>query len=158
WPVGKFPVLRDDAKNRTVPESSIIIEYLDQHYPGRTRLIPADPERARQTRFFDRIYDLHLHMPMQKVVGDRLRPPSKTDPYGVDQAKALITTTLGLIEKHMATRRWTMGDEFTLADCSAGPPLFYVNKLMPFGDTHRNAWTYFERLLARPSFARALKE
>jgi glutathione S-transferase len=54
WPVGKFPVLRDDAKDRTVPESSIIIEYLAQHYPGRTQLVPADPEAARETRLRDR--------------------------------------------------------------------------------------------------------
>ena len=41
WPIGKFPVLQDDARGETVPESSIIIEYLDQHYPGKTRFIPA---------------------------------------------------------------------------------------------------------------------
>src|SRR5580700_1947866 len=35
WPVGKFPVLRDDTRDRTVPESSVIIDYLDRHYPGR---------------------------------------------------------------------------------------------------------------------------
>src|SRR5450756_2255992 len=44
WPVGKFPVLSDDARNRTVPESSVIIEYLDQYYPGGTRFIPADAD------------------------------------------------------------------------------------------------------------------
>ena len=42
WGIGKFPVLRDDARNETVPESSIIIEYLDRHYRGRTRFIPDD--------------------------------------------------------------------------------------------------------------------
>src|ERR1700753_2980688 len=53
WPVGKFPVLRDDARDRTIPETSIIIEYLDQYYPGRTRFIPTDPESALQTRLRD---------------------------------------------------------------------------------------------------------
>lgn len=158
WPVGKFPVLRDRAKDRTIPESSVIIEYLDQHYPGRTRFLPADIDLARQTRFFDRIYDLHLHMSMQKVVGDRLRPAGKSDPFGVEQAKTLIATSLDLIEMHMAARTWAMGDEFTLADCAAAPPLFYVNKLMPFGGTHKNAWKYFDRLMARASFTRVLKE
>jgi glutathione S-transferase len=73
WPIGKFPVLRDDATDRTIPETSIIIEYLDQQYPGRTRFIPADPKLALQTRLRDRFYDLYVHLPMQKVVGDRLR-------------------------------------------------------------------------------------
>ena len=78
WPIGRFPVLRDEANDRTVPESSIIIEYLDQHYPGRTQLVPADAERARQMRLQDRFYDLYVNGPMQKVVTDKLRPAGKT--------------------------------------------------------------------------------
>src|SRR6516165_3572106 len=32
WPMAKMPVLRDEARNRTVAESTIIIEFLDAHY------------------------------------------------------------------------------------------------------------------------------
>jgi len=156
WPIGKFPVLRDG--DRTIPESSVIIEYLDQHYPGRTKFLPSDADLARQTRLRDRFYDLYLHLPMQKVVGDRLRPPGKSDPHGVADAKAALRTALDMVEKDMATKSWTMGDDFTLADCSAAPPLFYIDKVMPFGDTHRNARKYLDRLMERPSYARALKE
>ena len=78
WPIGRFPVLRDEANDRTVPESSIIIEYLDQHFPGRTQLVPADAELARQMRLQDRFYDLYVNGPMQKVVTDKLRPAGKT--------------------------------------------------------------------------------
>src|ERR1700720_68782 len=67
WPIGKFPVLRDEARDRTVPESSIIIEYLDQHYPGKTKFIPDDADAARQMRLRDRYFDLHIHMQMQKI-------------------------------------------------------------------------------------------
>src|SRR5258708_10128265 len=59
WPIGKFPVLRDEARDRTIPESSIIIEYLAQHYPGETELVPADAQLARQTRMRDRFFDLN---------------------------------------------------------------------------------------------------
>ena len=158
WPIGKFPVLRDDAKDRIVPESSIIIEYLDEHYPGKTQFIPDDAEHARQTRSRDRFYDLHLHVPMQKVVTDSLRPAGNNDPYGVEQAKSLIQTALGMIEKDLAAKTWAMGRDFTLADCSAGPPLFYVNMAMPFGDTHKTTKRYLDRLMERASFARVLKE
>src|ERR1700752_1141722 len=58
WPIGKFPVLEDKARKEVVPESSIIIEYLAWHYPGRTRFIPQEPDRALQTRLRDRFYDL----------------------------------------------------------------------------------------------------
>src|SRR5882724_2328016 len=126
WPIGKFPVLRDEARDRTVPESSIIIEYLAQHYPGKSQLIPADAELARQTRLRDRFFDLYMNVPMQKVVTDKLRPVGKNDPYGVEQAKTLLQTSLGMLDQDMATKTWVMGDGFTMADCAAAPPLFYA--------------------------------
>jgi glutathione S-transferase len=158
WPVGKFPVLRDDARNLTVPESTVIIEYLDRHYPGATRFIPSDAEDARQTRLRDRFYDHYVHEPMQKIVGDRLRPEGKKDPHGVEEAKNRLKTSLGMIDSEMATRPWAMGETFSLADCAAAPPLFYANEVMPFGTTHANVAAYLGRLKARPSYARVLKE
>ena len=158
WPLGKFPVLRDDAKDRTVPELSIIIEYLGLHYPGRTQLVPADADMARQTRLRDRFYDLYVQLPMQKVVGDKLRPAGKNDPYGVELAKAQLQTAYGMIDQEMATKTWAMGDAFSMADCAAAPALFYANLVLPFGDTHKNMAAYFGRLMERPSFARAVEE
>jgi glutathione S-transferase len=158
WPVGKFPVLRDEAKGRVIPESSIIIEYLDHHYPGRVRFIPADTDLARQTRLRDRFYDLYVHLPMQKVVGDRLRPAENRDPFGVDEARARMQSCYDMIDKEVATKSWAMGDVFTIADCAAAPALFYGSMTVPFGDTHRNVAAYLDRLKARPSFARVLKE
>jgi glutathione S-transferase len=158
WPVGKFPVLRDDQRNVTVPESTVIIEYLDRHYPGDTQLIPSEAETARQTRLRDRFYDLHVHEPMQKIVGDRLRPEGRKDPHGVEEAKSRLKTSLGMIDDEMASRAWAMGEAFSLADCAAAPPLFYANEVMPFGGTHPNVAAYLGRLKARPSYARVLKE
>ena len=157
WPIGKFPVLRDDARNRTIPESSIIIEYLAQYYPGRTALVPADSGAAIDMRMHDRFFDLYVSEPMQKIVADRLRPEGRKDAFGVEQARARLRTAYGMIEQDMATRQWAMGDDFTMADCAAAPALFYANKVMPFGD-HRNVSSYFDRLAARPSYARAFRE
>jgi len=158
WPIGKFPVLRDDAKGRTIPESTIIIEYLAQHYPGRTQLVPADADLAWQTRLRDRFYDLYIHEPMQKIVGDRLRPAASKDPFGVEQAKARLATAYGMVDEEMAASTWAMGEAFTLADCAASPALFYANLVLPFGDTHKNLAAYFDHLMQRPSFARVVKE
>lgn len=108
WPIGKFPVLRDDASDRTIPESSIIVEYLDVCYPGRTRFIPADAKLALQTRLRDRFYDLYVHLPVQKIVDDRLRPKGSKDPHGVAEAKARIQSCYGMIDKEMAARTWAM--------------------------------------------------
>jgi glutathione S-transferase len=158
WPIGKFPVLRDGARDRTIPESSIIIEYLAQHYPGRTQLVPADADVARQTRMRDRFYDLYVNVPMQKVVTDKLRPAGKRDPHGVEEARTLLQTALGMVEQDMGTKTWAMGDAFTMADCAAAPAMFYANLVMPFGETHNNAAAYLGRLMERPSFARAVEE
>jgi glutathione S-transferase len=158
WGIGKFPVLRDDARNETVPESSIIVEYLDRNYRGQTRFIPDDAGRALQTRLRDRFYDLYVHLPMQKIMIDRLRPVDKTDPHGVEEARAQLRTSYAMIEQQMARGGWAMGDDFTLADCAAAPSLFYGNMAEPFGGMHTNLAAYLERLKARPSFVRVLKE
>ena len=158
WPIGRFPVLRDEGKDRMIPESSIIIEYLALHYPGRTPLIPADADLARQMRFSDRFFDLYANVPMQKIVTDKLRPAGQNDLYGVEQAKALLQTALGLIDQAMAAKIWAMGNTFSMADCAAAPPLFYANMVMPFADTHKHAAAYLARLKERPSFARVIKE
>ena len=158
WGIGKFPVLQDDARGEIVPESSIIIEYLDRHHGGRTRLIPADPDKALQARLRDRFFDLYVHLPMQKVVVDRMRPDGKRDPHGVEEARAQLKTSYAMVEQQMAGGGWAIGADFTLADCAAAPSLFYANMAEPFGDSHRNVAAYLERLKARPSVARVLKE
>jgi glutathione S-transferase len=133
WPIGKMPVLHDTAKDQIVPESSIIIEYLAQHYPGPVRLVPNDAEQARQTRFCDRFYDHYVHEPMQKIVTDRIRPPGKSDPYGVERARAQLQVAYGMIESDMAAKTWAMGESFSMADCAAAPALFYANQVLSLG-------------------------
>ncbi|QSQ19003.1 glutathione S-transferase family protein [Pyxidicoccus parkwayensis] len=157
-PMGKMPVLRDEARDRTIPETSIIIEYLDTHYPGPKRLIPAEPELALRTRLSDRFFDLYVQEPMQKIVGDELRPEGKRDPHGVAQARAALRSAYAFLEQEMATRRWAMGDDFTLADCAAAPALFYADKVVAIGEERPNTAAYLSRLMARPSFARVLEE
>ncbi|WP_315812870.1 MULTISPECIES: glutathione S-transferase family protein [unclassified Bradyrhizobium] len=156
WPVGKFPVLRDEQ--RTIPESSIIIEYLDQHYAGRTRFIPDDPDLALRTRLRDRFLDLYLHMPTQTVVFDRLRPADARDPLGVADALSRLRTSYAMLEAELPPRGWAMGDPFTLADCAAVPALFYADRVEPLGDGLPRVKAYLDRLKARPSVARVLAE
>jgi glutathione S-transferase len=158
WPIGKFPVLRDEARDQTVPEASVIVEYLATHYPGRTQLLPADPDDARRVRLMDRIFDLHLHDQMQRVVADRLRPPADRDPTGVTQARAAMRTTYDYLEQQLAGGAFACGETFTLADCAAAPALYYGQKVEPYAASHPGLAAYLARLEARPSFARTLAE
>ena len=158
WPIAKMPVLRDEARGHTVAESTIIIEYLDLHYPAAARLLPADPDRAWQARMWDRFYDHYVQEPMQKIVGDRLRPADSYDPFGVERAIAQLHEAYQTIERFLDLRAWTLGGEFTLADCSAAPALFYANTVAPIGRDCGKLSAYLSRLMARPSFARVLAE
>ncbi len=158
WPVGKFPVLRDEAQQRTIPESSIIIEYLDQHHAGATRFIADDADLALRTRLRDRFLDLYLHMPTQTIVFDRLRPADARDPSGVADARKRLRTSYAMLESELPAEGWAMGDRFTLADCAALPALFYADRVEPFGDELRAVPAYLDRLKARPSVARVLAE
>jgi len=155
-PLGKMPVLRDEGRDSTVAETSIIIEYLDRHYPGAAPLIPRDADLALQARLWDRFFDLYVSTPMQKIVGDRIRPDGHRDPFGVDEAKAALQTAYGMIDRQMAQRSFAIGDTFSIADCSAAPALFYAEALLPFSQTHKHVAAYFDRLAQRPSFQRTL--
>lgn len=158
WPVAKFPVLRDGATGMTYPESTIIIEYLDGLKSDQPQLISAEPEAALQIRLWDRIFDNYLHVPMQKVVGDRLRPEDARDPHGVAEARAAMRRTYDYAALALGYREWATGDAFTMADCSAAPALWYANRVEPLGEGDTALRTYLDRLTARPSFARVLDE
>ena len=153
WPIVKFPVLRDAGRNRDVPETSILIEYLDRYHPGARPLIPAEFDAALETRLWDRTLDNYVHGPMQVIVGDRIRG-SKGDMAG---ERAMISKAYGMIEDRMGGREWMCGD-FGLADCAAAPALFYAAIVHPFPDGTKNLAAYFERLVARPSVKRVLEE
>jgi len=156
WPLAKFPVLRDDGRDLTIPESSIIIEHLAQTVPGAASLLPADPGRALQVRLLDRLIDSYIHLPFQRVVADRLRPPGQRDPTGVEQAKAQIRAGYDLVAP-MIAGPWAMGRTFTMADCAALPSLFYADYAAPLVDWPELV-DYLERLKARPAVARVLND
>jgi glutathione S-transferase len=158
WPLAKFPVLRDEARNATVAEATTIIEYLDTFYPGGTRFLPSDADQAWRARMWDRVFDHYVHEPMQKIVTDNIRPEGKTDPHGVEQAKAQIRSVYDLLEGEIGSRTWAMGDDFSLVDCAAAPALFYADVVVPLGGSHAGLSAYLDRLIARPSFARVLAE
>jgi glutathione S-transferase len=157
WPIGKFPVLRDDARGMTVPESSLIVEYLDLVHPGPP-LVPAEAEAALKVRHWDRFLDHYVELPLQKVVGDTFRPEGSHDPHGVAEAKALLRRAYDHLESSLGEDGMGIaGGNFTLADCGAAPALFYAFMVEPFSGRPRLE-AYYARLRSRPSFVRAVDE
>lgn len=156
WPLKRFPLLLDDG--RPIAEATIIIEHLALYYPGPVRLVPDDPAEALNVRFTDRFFDNYVHTPLQKIVSDSLRDPASRDPQGVADARTMLETAYGWLDQRMASREWAAGDRFSLADCAAGPALFYADWTHQIGEAFPNVRAYRSRLNARPSFARAIDE
>jgi glutathione S-transferase len=149
-PLGKMPALEDGPT--TLSESTSIIEHLARRHPA---LIPA--QSAAEVRHWDRMFDLHCHLPMQRLVGIKLRPEGQGDRFGVAQAKSDLRAFYDVAERHMAGRTWAASADFSMADCAAAPALHYGDKIVPL-EGRANLTAYLERLRARPSFARVLEE
>jgi glutathione S-transferase len=156
WPIAKMPLLQDGAL--VVPETSIIIEYLQSHYPSSTVLIPTDADAAREVRLWDRFFDLYVHTPMQKFVSDRLRPDGAKDAAGVNDARATLDIAYAMLDRRMAEHQWAAGSAFSMADCAAMPSLFYVDAVHPYRAAYPALAAYFERLVGRPSAQRVIRE
>lgn len=136
WPMGRFPVVED--RGVAYAESSIILEHLGI-------AIPDLKCRAR-----DRFFDLDIHMQMQRIVADGSGPANAPQRAHIRKAYAYVESWIG--------DAWVLGDAFTLADCAAAPALWYGDKVAPMRGEFPRTHAYLQRLIARPSFARVLRE
>ncbi len=156
WPFGRFPVLTDTGK--TVVESSIIIEHLDLHHPGPVRLLPEDRVAALEVRFMDRFFDNYVMTEMQKPVFEALKGEGGRTDEALALARTALDTAYGWLETRLNGRTWAAGEAFSMADCAAAPSLFYADWVHQIGPSFPVLRGYRSRLLARPSFARAVDE
>lgn len=156
WPMKRFPILVDG--DATILEASTIVEYLQLRHPGPVRLLPDDAALALEVRMLDRFFDNYISTPQQKCVFDALRPDGTRDAHGVAEARAMLDTAYAWLDARLAGRTWAAGEAFTLADCGAAPFLFYAQWTHAIPEAHANVHAYRRRLLARPSFARAVDE
>lgn len=156
WPMAKFPLLLDGE--RAIVETSIIIEYLQLAHPGPMRLLPEERMDALDVRFLDRFFDLHVMSPVQAAVGAVLTGDAGQRDYFRARASEVLERAYAWLEAHLGERQWAAGSDFSLADCAAGPSLFYADWTHPIPEEFPRVRAYRARLLDRPSFARAVNE
>jgi glutathione S-transferase len=156
WPLHKFPLLVDGDRN--VAETSIIIEYLQLAHPGPASLVPADPAAALEVRFLDRFFDLHVMNWVQHAVNGALTGDDAKRREGLALATEKLELAYAWLDAQLGGRAWATGPEFTMADCAAAPALFYADWTHPISASYRVLRAYRARLLARPSFARAVED
>ncbi len=157
WPLRKFPLLVDGA--RDIAETSIIIEYLQRVHPGPVRLLPEDPMAALEVRFLDRFFDLHVMNAAQHAVDGALTGDPVKRQEGQALAEKKLEVAYAWLEGQLAGRSWAAADaDFSLADCAAAPALFYADWTHRISESYPVLRAYRARLLARPSFARAVDD
>lgn len=156
WPIAKFPLLLDGE--RTIVESSIMIEDLQITHPGPLALIPEDRLSALRVRFLDRFFDLHVMSPVQGAVSAVLTGDTGQATHFRARAKELLERAYAWLETQLVDKTWAAGDDFSLADCAAAPALFYADWTHPIPEELPLVRAYRQRLLERPSFARAVNE
>jgi glutathione S-transferase len=156
WPIKLMPLLIDGGNK--IAESSIVIEHLDLHHPGKLRMVPADAKAALHVRFLDRVFDNYVMTPMNGIVRDFIRDPKNRDPLAVGKAKDDLERAYAYLDQALPKEAWAAGGEFSLADCSAAPSLFYADWVHEIPERCANLRAYRARLLKRPSFARCIEE
>lgn len=156
YPIGKVPFLQA-AEDHAVPESTSIIEYLEDKFPGTPRLIPAgNGDAPRQVRFMDRMTDLYFTEPLSELVSQQLGLRANDDDKAA-RARKHIGMMYAHWEQRLATRKWLCGDDFSMADCAVIPGLFFAQSMMPFA-AHPHIVAYWQRAQQRPSYAKVRAE
>jgi glutathione S-transferase len=127
-PMGKLPCLVTDEGN-AVPESGIIVEYLEALYPERP-LTPACPEEATRARLVARIGELYVLAPLARLF-DQIDPKAR-DEAVVEAVVTELEQGLAHLDAFLSpSGPFATGEHLTLADCQLVPTLFFVRALGP---------------------------
>lgn len=154
YPVGKIPLIVLNH-GPLIPESSIIIEYLDGL--GGAPLISDNPDVARKTRFKDRFIDFYLTESIATLYFESRKPDAERDERKIEEARYQVKAVYDFLEYELSGSTWANGDAFSLSDCSAAAAFCYAGDFMPY-DGYPVVSAYAERLAERPSIRRVREE
>src|SRR5256885_524497 len=130
-PLGKVPFLKP-SEDWQVPESTSIIEYLEDKFPDKPRLIPqGGGDAARQVRFMDRMSDLYYNEPVVELLLQHIGFRAKDDERA-RRARNYVEMTHSNWDKRLASQLWMCGANFSMADCAAIPAMHYAQIVAPF--------------------------
>jgi glutathione S-transferase len=158
-PMGKVPCLMLDDGG-IVPESSTIIEYLEDAFPDKP-LRPRGAEAAARVRLIGRVGELYVMEPLHHLF-DHV-DPTKRDQVRVDALVAELDAGLGHLDGFLSGDAFAAGPDLTMADCELVPVLFYVGALGPaFGQDliskHPKIAAYVKSSASHPAVAKVLGE
>lgn len=155
YPLGKVPLLCTDD-NKLVPESSIIIEFLDQVEPAH-RLIPLETDHARNVRLWDRLADQYLCASVMNMLMESRKPTAQQNAADIERWSRTLGTMYRMIDDQLARFPYLAGMEFSMADCAALPGLYYSSQFASLKGFPRLS-SYFESLMLRASVMRVVDD
>ena len=149
-PNGHVPVLEDEGV--VIWESMAINLYLAEKY-GKGRLLPEDlQERALVNRWL-LFTATELEQPLWRIARHtNLYPKDKRLPAEVLLARKDFEDMAKVMEKHMSTRQFLVGDRASVADFVAAYTLDWANEIHLL-DSAPHLREYMERVYARPKAA-----
>ena len=125
-PFGKVPCLvMDDGF--VVPESQIIVEYLEDRFPTPS-LRPLGAEHRATMRLIARSCDVYLLPALLKLL-PHLRLPA-SDSSALETALAEVDRHLAILDGFVAERGHAAGPVFSLADCALVPTILVAETLL----------------------------
>ncbi|VUD64856.1 Stringent starvation protein A [Thalassocella blandensis] len=151
-PIGKLPLLvNNDDK---IPESSIIVEYLDMHFGGH-RFIPEDPKASLEVRLKDRWVDQYLSDAAITVFFQMMKPEAQRDQVRVAKCQHFLRSSYDYVENALQGKSeqqfYFYGDDWTLADIALLPALRIAKNVMNF-ENHKLIDKYFAMHSERDAF------
>jgi glutathione S-transferase len=157
YPLGKVPCLKTPAG--LLPESTAIIEWLDQYYQV-PKLIPANPDDARQVRLKDRFADLYLTSNAAMLFFQALKPAERQDQERIATAHQQINAMYDYFEKELARKSgsdlFAHGAQLSLADLALIVGLSGTSGFVGL-DRHPSLTAYLALHQQRPSVVEARK-
>jgi len=126
-PLGMVPVL-ELPDGSALPESEVIVEYLEDTHP-LPPLRPAGAADRARARLLARIADLHLAEPLRELFEDAKNQGLETHSFTRNIPR--IRNALALIERYLGEGGYAVGARMTTADCALVPLLFFVARCAP---------------------------
>jgi len=138
-PTGRVPVIEEDAW--ILPESSVIMEYLEERYP-EPPLLPPDPADRALARVW-----IFRH--------DDFTKPYYALRRGEDGAAELFDEQLAKLDAALERQPWLTGAEYGLADIAYVPWVLRARDMLGVSlDEFPAVRSWLDRLEERPAVAR----
>jgi RNA polymerase-associated protein len=147
-PYNTTPTLAD--RDLVLYETRVILEYLDERYP-HPPLMPVDPVARAHTRMVLQ----YIHRDLYSLVPDLNSTGAKKSSNARKKMRESLIASVELF----SSKKYFLGDEFTLVDCSLAPILWrlpYYSITLPTSASV--ILDYIERVAERPSFQESLSE